>query len=159
VPRRSGMRRSAALPAILAAGLLLAGCGGVVLGVASHRGADLRVDDPVTVTVTPAGQVVSGRVVNAGDVTAHSVEVTLTTFVADASGRVVPFQTLLGVPVVNEADGTSRLFPGDAGTFALLVAGSPAIEAVDVEIRARFPAVGDGFFFFLLSPGLVIIIA
>lgn len=145
------MRRSLAVLAVLAA--LAAGCGEVVVAFDGGRRADLRVDGPVTIVQGADGtQTVSGRVVNLGDVTAQDVEVTLTTF----SGG-LPWETVPNVPVFNEVDLSDRLRPGEGGTFAVLFPPPrPLIEAVDVEIRARFPAL-EGVFFFFFSPGLVII--
>ncbi len=138
--------------------LLTAGCGEVVLGFDSRSRADLRLDGPVTVTRHADGdQTVSGTVVNAGDVEAFDIEVTLTLFVIDGAGVLVPWETVAPpVPVFDVVFGTRTLHPGERGVFAVLLPGRPPIEQVDVDIGARFLS-SSGFVFFFFSPGLVII--
>ncbi len=164
VVRQRGMNRSPGtgaarllLPAILlVAGLAAGGCG-VAVAVDTFGVADLRVEEPVTITIDAFGrQTVRGTVVNRGDLTADQVEVTLTLFTDDGLGRLVPFQTVIGVPVFNRFDGSQTLFPGDRGDFAFPVAVTfPPILDVDVQIEARFRPDG-GFFFFIFTPVIVI---
>ena len=146
-----------ALALLLLLGVQAAGCGEVAVGVHAAPRADLRLEGPVVLTRFGNGdQEVSGTVVNLGDVEAFDVEVTLTTFVADAFGRLVPFETVPDVPVFGVVQGTQTLVPGERGTFAVLLpAPRPRIREVDVDIGDRFPARGVLFFFF--SPGVIII--
>jgi hypothetical protein len=141
---------------LLVAGLAAGGCG-VAVAVDTFGVADLRVEEPVTITVEPDGaQTVEGTVVNRGDLTADQVQVTLTIFVADRFGRLVAFQTVPGVRVFNRFDGSQTLFPGEHGDFAVFFPFTfPRIRDVDVQIEARFRPDG-GFFFFIFTPVIVI---
>lgn len=159
-PRLTGMRRvrlHATAFALVA--LLLAGCGEVVLGFTSGPVAALRLEGTVTVVRHANGdQEVRGAVVNVGDRVADQVEATLTLYVLDAFGHVIPWETVTPpVPVFDDLFGTQTLHPGERGTFAVLLPGRPPIVRVDVDLGARFPS--DGFLFFFFSPGLVIITA
>lgn len=158
--RLTGMRpsRRQVLPVLLLAALFAAGCGEIVVAYDSRNRADLRLAaDPTVVRHANGDQEVSGSVLNLGDLAAFDVEVTLTTYVLDAGGTLRPWETVPSVPVFDSTFGTRALFPGEEGTFTVLLLGPrPLIEAVDVEIAARFPS-GD-FIFFFFSPGLVIII-
>jgi hypothetical protein len=146
------------LPAILlVAGLAAGGCG-VAVAVDTFGVADLRVEEPVTITVDPfAGQTVSGTVVNLGDLVADDVQVTLTVFAVDAFGRRIFLDEILRVPVVNPIDRTQTLFPGEHGDFAVFFPFTlPRIRDVDVQIEAQFRADGQ-FQFFFFTPGVVFI--
>jgi hypothetical protein len=149
--------RPQALALLLLLGVPAGGCGEVVVGFDSAARADLRLDGAITIVRFGNGdQEVSGTVVNVGDLEAHDVEVTLTTFVLDSFGTLVAFETVPGVPVFDVVHGTRMLFPGEQGTFAVLLpAPRPRIRQVDVDIGARFPP--SGFLFFFFSPGVVII--
>ncbi|HWP34642.1 MAG TPA: hypothetical protein VNM66_03515, partial [Thermodesulfobacteriota bacterium] len=138
-------------------GLLAGGCGGVLVGAASPA-ADLRVEGPVTVRRQASGaQTLVGTVVNLGPRRADAVEVTLTLFVQDPSGRPVPWVTIADRPVVSRADGTQTLFPGSRGDFVVVVEGVPPVVDLDVEIAARLPPDGTLVVFFV-TPGLFVII-
>ncbi len=143
------------LPSGLAAGC---GEGTVAVAFATAPVAQLAVDGAITVAVDPFGnQTVSGTIVNTGDVRADQVEVTLDVFVLDAFGRLVPWQTVIGLPVFNRTTGTRTLLPGERGDFAVVFRPpTPPIRQVDVTIGARFAPDG-GFFVFIFTPGLVII--
>ncbi len=139
---------------------LAAGCGEATVGVAfgSAPVAKLAVEGAVTVTADPFGeQTVVGTIVNVGDLRADLVEVTLDVFVADAFGDLRAWQTVIGVPVFNRLDGTQTLFPGERGDFTVVFRPpTPPIRQVDVTIGASFAPDGR-FFFFIFTPGLVII--
>lgn len=155
--RLMGMRRlgPTALPVLLLAALLAAGCGEVVVAGGPGR-ADLRlVADPAVTRFADGDQVVWGWIENAGELTATDVRVTVMTFVDDLHGVPVRYADF-DLPVANEVDGLTTLFPGERGFFETpILGGAPPIAFVDVEIRARFH--GSGFIFFFFSPGLVII--
>jgi hypothetical protein len=148
------MRRRAV--SLLAATLLLGGCGAeVVIGDAPVASLVLE-GDPVVDHDARGRQHVSGHVRNLGDLRAEDVRVTVTTYVCcTVAGRLYAHDTLVAA-VADLRDGRSRLHPGGLGFFDIPIPpASPPVEAVFVEIDAWLPHSGSFFFF---TPGLIIIV-